>query len=190
MQHRQLLNIDSSGQQDCFRTDTVFPDAVRTAAAAPCWTTLHPTELACSLLSYWATLHCWATLHPSELRSTVLSYAAYATSYLLSYATSYWAKLYHTELRCSLTELSLHPTELRCTLLSYSVSYWAMLLPMELHCTLLSYAAPYWATLHPNFAFYDTHLKYFEKNTHFCLYPNFANFKAKVGWNGSKKPIL
>jgi len=116
----------------------------------PFWTTLHPVELWCSLLSYPLSPY-WAMLYLSELRCTL------------------WAMLHLTEPR--------GPIELRCTLLSYTAPpyelahrNWATLHPTELGWAIPCFAVPYWvtlfstelrstrwATIQPNWVTFSTH---------------------------------
>ncbi len=87
-----------------------------TTLAAHYWAPKHPseqpqgqdTELQHTLLSY-AAPNC-ATLYPSELPCTLLSYYAHSELHrtLLTYAEPYGDTLYPTELK-------LHPPELQCT---------------------------------------------------------------------------
>jgi hypothetical protein len=90
--------------------------------ATTIWTTLHPSELRCTL---------------TELLCTPLSYAAPFWATL----NPNWETLHPSFLRCILNELL-------CTLLSYAAPSRATLHSSDLRCTLLSYAAPYWATMH------------------------------------------
>ncbi len=66
------------------------------------WSTMHSTELCCTLLSYSA--HYWAVLQPSELRCTLLSYDKlyWAMVHPPSYATPNWATINSNDLRCTL----------------------------------------------------------------------------------------
>jgi len=90
-------------------------------------TTMHPTELCCTPLSY-AAAH-WAMMQPTEESCTILSYLRCTP---LSKAARYWA--------------TLHPTEQSCTMLSYAAPYWATLHTTESLCIPLSCASPCWAT--------------------------------------------
>ncbi len=71
------------------------PNSGPLGKAAPCWATLHLTELCCTLLTctlmscaapYWAKLYLWDMLHSTELRSTLskLRCSIRATLHLLS----------------------------------------------------------------------------------------------------------
>ncbi len=124
--------------------DTMHPSEIHYILlryTASFWATLRPSEQ-CRTLR--------ARLHPTELRCTHLSY--YATSCLrstlLSGATHNWAVLHPEELSCTLRAAvpywtTLQPTELRCTLLSFYASSW-------LRSTLLSVPTLNWAMVHPH----------------------------------------
>jgi hypothetical protein len=127
---------------------------------APWWSTMHLSELRCTLLSYATLLnyaaYCWAlcctllsypatywhSQHPFfELRCTL-----WATLHPLSYAAPHWAFLYSNKLYHTLLSYTALSAELRCTLLSYpppphTVTSCAMLPPAELRYT-------FWTMLH------------------------------------------